>query len=132
MILKEKFIYHFWAFEFTLSVTLLFLIGWWYVGFDKDYALIIGLYHGVFTLPALYLHLEYTLRNLGEEIEIREDSIVWRKGNLQRTYRSEDLTKIVLYKSASMDAKGMPLTAMERFYFARISTNVGDEIIIHA
>lgn len=130
MVLKQTFKNHFIIFEFSLSITILFFIGWWYFEFDRDYLLVVGIFHLLFTIPSLYLHIEYSIRNSGEEIEINPNEIIVRKNGQEKRYSISDLAKIIVYKSASLDKWGMPLTAMEYYRYARLMVKNGEEIII--
>ena len=48
-------------------------------------------------LPALYLHIQYWLRNKDEEYEIMNDGILLRKGGTETHYKNEDIMNIFLY-----------------------------------
>lgn len=130
MILKQTFKNYFNVLGFALTITLILFIIWWYFNFDFDFLVIGGIFHLCFTLPSLYLHVGYALRNAGEEITINPDEIIVRKHGKERTYHVADLKEIVLHKSASLDKWGMPFTAMEYYHYARIITKSGEEIII--
>lgn len=131
MILKQSFKNHLIVAEFTLTTTLMFAGAWWYFEFDPDFLLVIGIFQSLFTIPALYLHIEYYLRNRGEEIEINADEIIVRKNGKEiKRYSSDELEDITVYKSASLDKGGIPLSALESYHFARILAKNKDEIII--
>jgi hypothetical protein len=128
MILKQTFRNHFNVLGFTLVITLILFIIWWYL--DFDFLVVGGIFHLGLTIPSFYLHLEYAIRNAGEEITINLDEIIVRKHGKERTYHVADLKEIVLHKSASLDKWGIPFTAMEYYHYARIITKSGEEIII--
>jgi hypothetical protein len=130
MILKQNLKNHFIISEFTWSMTLILFGAWWYFDYDPDILLIGGLFHFLFTIPAIYLHISYTIRNAGEEIEITSNEIIVRKNGKEKKYSSSDLSKIIVYKSASLDRAGIPFTAMEYYRYARIVAKTGEEIII--
>lgn len=131
MILRQSFKNHFIVTKFIWVTTLMFVGVLWYFEFDKDALIIIGIYHSMFTIPAIYLHIEYYLRNQGEEIEINPYEIIVRKNGKEiKRYRSEELEDISLYKSASIDKRGIQLTPSESYHFARITAKNKDEIII--
>ncbi len=116
--------------SFISITTIIFILIWWYLNFDEDFLIIVGLFQLIFTLPAVYIHVSYTLRNFGEEIEIKPNSIVVKKHGVERLYSMDDLVQITLFKPASLDSGGIPLSAMDYYKYARISTIMGDEIII--
>mgnify|MGYP000225727606 CR=1 FL=1 len=130
MILRQTFKAHFISLSYTIVTTVLLLAGWWYFDFDRDYAIVAGIFHSIFTIPALYLHIEYTVRNFGEEIEITDSRIIVRKNGDERRFNSDELAMAIVYKSASIDRNGIPLTAMECYYFIRILAKNGEEIIV--
>jgi hypothetical protein len=130
MILKQRFKNHIVVSEFTWTSILILLGIWWYLDYDSDVLFIGGLFHLVFSIPALYMHVEYSIRNAGEEIEINPNELIVRKNGLEHSYHNSDLAKIIVYKSASLDRGGVPLSAMEYYRYARIITKKGDEIII--
>jgi len=83
-----------------------------------------------FTIPAIYLHIEYSIANFGDKLEIDEEWIkVIRKGIVKK-YNRSNLSRIIIYKSASLDKWGIPFSQMEYYRFARIITTNGEEIII--
>jgi hypothetical protein len=130
MILRQTFKNHLNVLGFALTITLILFIIWWYFGFDFDFWVAGGIFHLCFTIPSLYLHLEYAIRNAGEEMTINPDEIIVKKNGKERTYYVADLKEIILHKSASLDKWGMPFTAMEYYHYARIITQSGEEIII--
>jgi pyrroloquinoline quinone (PQQ) biosynthesis protein C len=85
----------------------------------------------LYTIPALYLHLEYYFKNVGQELRIMEDEIRFRdKDQKELTWKFHDLQKIILYKSASLDRGGVQLSAIESYHYARIIPKQGSEIIV--
>ncbi|HSH66220.1 MAG TPA: hypothetical protein VLB84_10590 [Bacteroidia bacterium] len=105
-------------------------MGWWYFDFNSDYLFILGSFHLVFTIPVLYLHIEYSVKNAGEEIEISNNEVIIRKHRQKHKFSKDDLAKIIVYKSASLDRGGIPLSAMECYHYTRLITTNGEEIII--
>ena len=130
MILKQSIRNHIIVSGFTWIMTGILFAVWWYLNYDPDFLLIGGLFHLLFTIPAIYLHVEYSIRNAGEEIEINHNEIIVRKNGQERRFTSSDLSKIIVYKSASLDRAGIPFSAMEYYRYARIIAKTGEEIII--
>jgi hypothetical protein len=115
---------------FTWSLTIIYVIGWWYFHFDLNYLKAVGIFHLINTIPALYLHIEYMVANWNQAITIRDSGIdVLRNGVLQR-YAKSDVQKIIVVKAASQDKGGIKLTAIESYYYARLMMQNGNEIII--
>lgn len=130
MILKQNIRNHIVVSGYTWIMTAILLGVWRYLNYDPDFLLVGGFFHLLFTIPAIYLHIEYTIRNAGDEIEVTPNEVIVRKNGHERRYNSSDLSKIIVYKSASLDRAGIPFSAMEYYRYARIVTKTGDEIII--
>lgn len=130
MILRQSFKNHVIVSEFTLSMTVILFGAWWYFNYDPSILLIGGLFHLLFSIPAIYLHIEYSIRNAGEEIEINNNEVIVRKNGDERKYSINEVSKVIVYKPASLDKRGMPFSAMEYYRYARIITKSGEEIII--
>lgn len=130
MILKQSLKNHLFVSGHIWVMTSIFILGWWYFNFDSDYLLVVGCFHLLFTLPAIYLHIEYFIRNRGQKITIEKDEIYISKNGEEYKYNGDDLAKISLYQSASMDSRGIPFTAMDYYGYLRIITKDGKEIII--
>jgi hypothetical protein len=99
---------HLKAFGFTLTVLILLIGFCLYIEATTDEILFGLAFYSIFFLPSLYLHIEYYLKNRGQQLEIFEDEIVFysRDGQVKK-YAMQDLQRIVLYKSASLDKGGM-------------------------
>lgn len=130
MIFKQTIINHIIILRFTWITTLIFALGWIYFDFDMDYLIVIGIYQLLFTIPALYLHIEYTIKNAGDVFEILPNSIKILAGQNNQEYNFSEINKIVVYKSASLDRMGIPFSQMEYYYFVRIFTKSEKEIVI--
>lgn len=84
----------------------------------------------LFNFWAIVIHIQYAIRNAGEEIEIHSEGItIWKKGN-SRFYPKRDFAKIMVSKSARLDNGGSPVSSIESYYYARISTLEGNNIFI--
>lgn len=55
--------------------------------------------------------------------EILSDMIRLEKEGEETVILNSDIKEIVVYKSASMDKGGIPITPMEAYFFARIYCN---------
>ena len=101
-----------------------------YMEFQSDFVFIFTIFWIIYTIPVIYLHSEYYLNNRGEIYKIDSNGITLWKSGAKQKYRSKELDRIILYKSANMDAWGFPLLAMEFYYYARVINNSGEELII--
>ena len=83
-------------------------------------------------LPTLYLFFEYYYFNKGQTVIIDATGITLEKHGSKEFFPIKDLSKVTIYKSATMEKRkwNFPLTSIELFYYARIATNSGREIIL--
>lgn len=130
MILKQNITSHLKALSFTLWVTAILFVCWPYFDYDVEYLKIVGIIQLINFSPALYLHIEYTHRNWGESISVAHDRIHIIKRGKETIYGMNDIQKVVIVKSASLDKGGIPLTAIESYYYYRILMKSGEEIIL--
>ena len=107
------------------------VIALYFLNFDQDMIRIFSIIWIVYTLPVVYLHGEYYSKNGGQKLEIQDNAIVLHdKNGTVRRYANEDLKKIVVYKSASLDKGGMPLLPIEFYHYAQIVPKQGDDIMV--
>lgn len=131
MTYKINFVNHWKALDFFLITSLMILLACAFIGWNSEAVLVGFLVYSIFFLPSFYLHLEYYFKNQGQRLEILENEVILHDKNGQvRRYSNQDLQKVVLYKSASLDKGGIPLTPLESYHYARIIPKQGEEIII--
>lgn len=131
MQLKIKSLYHLRVLYHELSGILLMLVALYFLEFNISAVTIFGIWFAVLTLPVIYLHIEYYLANRGQEVIIKNEelTVISRKGNAYK-FKLTELNKVILYKSASLDKGGIPITPFELYNYARIITKSGEQIII--
>ncbi len=110
--------------------TLMMIIVLYILNFEKDFITIFLISWIIYTIPVLYLHVEYWIRSWDVKYKIKEGVIIQYKKNEKEVYNAEDILKIILYKSASIDKGGIPILAMESYHYARVIMRTGDELII--
>jgi hypothetical protein len=102
-----------------------------YLRFDTDALSVFGIGLLVDAIPALYLHIEYWIKNNGEEYEIRDSEIILRKHDKEISYRKQDIEKIIVYLSPSLyKNSNFHLLAIESYYYAKIRLKTGEELIL--
>ena len=107
------------------------IITLFFLDFDSIALRVFGGLWVLLTIPVVFLHLEYYLRNRNMYFEIGENHILVKEGLKNEVdYRFEDLSKVILYKSASIDKGGIPFTPIEFYHYARVIPKNGGEIII--
>lgn len=109
---------------------LLYVVSVYLIGVTNDELIVGFAFYSIFALPALYLHLEYLIKNRGQTIQVESAKLILTEGNISTDYRFEDMEKVILYKSASLDKGGIPLSPIESYHYARIVTKSKEELII--
>jgi len=123
MVIQQTFYNHLKVLWITIFTTVLYFLGWWYHKFDFDFFVIFGIGYTLTVVPSFFLHVSYYIRNKGMTAEILSDCIIIKKDEQETIIKSSDIKEIKVYKSASMDKGGIPITPMEAYFFARIFTN---------
>ena len=122
MIIKQTFSNHLKTLWIAIFTTALYVGVCWYFKFEKA-VIIMGLcYYTLFVVPSFFLHISYYIRNKGMVAEILPDRIRLLKDGEETLIASSEIKDIVVYKSASMDKGGIPITPMEAYFFVRIFT----------
>ena len=113
---------------FFVALIMVGILFW--LKFDIPAVVIFGIFFLLDAIPAIYLHLEYWSQNRMEEYEINEGEIIQYKNGTKVKYTANEIEKITLYKSASMDKGGIPFLAIESYFYIRILLKSGNELII--
>lgn len=101
------------------------------LSFDPDISLVFGIFFIIETLPALYLHIEYYLKNRGEEYEIKHSEIIRYKNGEKQIFHKSELEKITVYMAPSVyQGSSLHFLAIESYHYARITTKSGEELIV--
>ncbi|QNF33383.1 hypothetical protein HUW51_11865 [Adhaeribacter swui] len=129
--MKENLSNHFKALlSFFIITALSFIILVW-ANFDEDFVFIFSIGYCIDVLPALYLHIEYYIRNLGEEYRVSENELVHYKDSTAKRCKNSDIERIIVYMSPSIyKGSNLHFLAIESYYYARILTKAGEELII--
>lgn len=115
---------------FTWQTSIIYFLIAYFLDFDREGTLVgFGLF-GLFIISSLYLHGEYWIANYGQEIEIANQSLTITKKGISKNYPFSEMEKVILYKSASLDKGGIPVSPMEYYNYARIILKSGEEIIL--
>ncbi|MDD4972401.1 MAG: hypothetical protein PHT07_23475 [Paludibacter sp.] len=102
-----------------------------YLRFDPDAITVFGIGLLIDAVPALYLHIEYWIKNKGEEYEIRDSEIIQRKYGKEKCYKNQDIEKIIVYLSPSLyKNSNFHLLSIESYHYARIRLKTGEEIVL--
>lgn len=81
-------------------------------------------------LPVIFLHIEYLLKNKGEEYELNSHTIIQHKGGKEITYKKNDIKKITVYVSPNYFRDGIYFTAFENYHYAKIILNSGEVLFL--
>jgi|GEM_PF-2040295 len=130
MILENKFIHRFDTAIHLNIFSVLIVGGAVYFNFDPIYFIVFFLIVLINHVPAIYLHLQYMRVNRGDVFEVRKSIIIRRSGHGIEKVTENEIDKIVIYKAASAERNGWPITSMEPYYFVQILTKTGRELIL--
>lgn len=117
--------------SFHIMGTIFMLVALYLLKFNIEFVVIFGGMYVLLTLPILYLHIEYYIANKKQEITIKgeELTVITQNGNTHK-FKFTELSKVILYKSASLDKGGIQFTPIESYHYARIITNSEKQIIV--
>lgn len=101
-----------------------------YLKFDTDFFVIFGPMAVFLVLPALFLHIEYYLKNKNEEYELCNDKIIRLKDNIKKIYTKEDIKKIEVIVSPNYFRSNIYVTAFENYHFAKVYLISGEVIYL--
>lgn len=121
---------HFKALRFSILGTIFMLVALCFLDFKPDAIKVFGIFWLALTLPSLYLHIEYLIINSGQSIQLDCDQLIITQGSKSVGFKFADMDKIILYKPASLDKGGIPLSPIESYHYARIFMKSNEEIII--
>ena len=96
-----------------------------YISFDRGILIILTLSLVLACLPAIFLHIEYYVRNKGEEYELKGDHIIYRKEDKEVIYKKEDIKKITVFMTNNRYYDRGHIDASESYHFARIFLKSG-------
>jgi hypothetical protein len=127
----------FWNHFRALPLMLVYIPVWglipWFANFEPSAVIIFSSGLALILLPALFLHIEYLLANQGKAVHISSRGIITIEGiNKKIThYAVEELEKIVIYMSGTMDRGVVRRLPMEFYFYVKIlSRNTKEPIII--
>ncbi len=102
----------------------------YFYNFDKDITNVFIIGWLVYTLPTVYLHIEYYIANRNFSLEISNTNLVVKKGEKSTQYSIDEIEKVYLYKAKNLDKKQIQIVSMESYYYFKLVTNKGEEIIL--
>lgn len=122
---------HLHVLKFHLIGTLLMIITLGFFSFQKELLIIFSITWMVYTIPALFLHVEYYLANRNQQLTIIENQIILQERDGHVTnYPFHHLQSVETYRSASLEKGGMQLSSIESYHYACITCVDGKKIFI--
>jgi hypothetical protein len=115
-----------WLFLYILLSLILMI--YFYIESGTDGLFIIMIIALPQILPTVYLHLKYYYINKSDVCLIYEDKLEIINSNTKSTYSANDITEIVIYKSANKD--GIPFLTFESYYYTNIILKNGNSIAL--
>jgi hypothetical protein len=112
------------ASQFFWITSIMLFFGVWYFQFEPIVLLGALGFQFVFSFPGWYLHVEYYLKNRGQEVTITSNSVTIKDKNGEKHYSNGEIEKIIFYRP------GGGFLSMNSYYYASIILKSGEEIII--
>jgi hypothetical protein len=127
MIIKQTFRNHIKVLWIAIFTTILYAVVLWFFRSERG-ALIIFLSGYVLTVvPSFYIHISYAIKNKGMVCQILPGKICIVKNGKEQVIQCSDIEDITVYKSASIEKGGIPITPMEAYFFVRIIDKGGNK-----
>lgn len=126
MIIKQTFANHLNALWIAIITTVFYILGLWFFQFDREILFIFLSFYVLTVVPSFYLHISYAIKNKGMVCNIFPGRICFEKDRKEQIIKSSDIKDIVIYKSASIEKGGIPITPMEAYFFVRILDKAGN------
>ncbi|MCB0397485.1 MAG: hypothetical protein KDD36_12570 [Flavobacteriales bacterium] len=102
-----------------------------FLQFDPYALLAFGIWYGIDVVITLYLHIEYWLKNKGEEYEVHFDELVRFKNGESTVFKVSDIEKIKVYMSPALyRGSNLHFLGIEAYHYARVYLTSGEELII--
>lgn len=96
------------------------------IDFDKGMYILFGCFFFYFMFPALFLQVEYFIRNVGEKYELKKNIIEYHtKNNEHFVLDNKTIKRIVIYASPNYIRKDIRLSAFENYHFAKVELHTG-------
>jgi len=131
MLLRNSFYSHLkiWAFHILGSFFMLFVL--FLSKFEPDAVIIFSIIWMIYTIPAVYLYLEYLSVNMGVSIKLNDDGMIYYKNGVESVINKDQIESITYYLTPNaFEKSSIQYLAIESFRFVRIVTKSGNRILI--
>lgn len=130
MMLKITLFNHLVALLSFFIMLILMFIGLLYFDFDKNAIFIFSIMVVVDAIPALYLHIQYFLINVGFTYEVSNRGITEYHKNSERFYERDNIEEITINMPPSTyQGSNIHIFSIESYHYARIVMKDREEII---
>ena len=126
MIIKQTLSNHLNVLSIAIVTTALYTLGLWFFQFERGVLLIFLAFYALTVIPSFYLHISYAIKNRGMACSILPGKICISKRGKEKVIEHTDIEDIIVYKSASIEKGGIPITPMEAYFFVRILDKSGN------
>lgn len=97
---------------------------------DVDFVIFCFIAFVIDTIPSLILHINYCFYNNGKKYLINTNKIIQIIGDTKIEIFPEDIEKIVISKSASINKGGIQILSMESYYYLKVQLKTGSNIYL--
>jgi len=127
MTIKQTFYNHLKVLWITFVTTALYLLALWFFQFERGILFIFLGFYVLTVVPSFFLHISYAMKNKGMVCDILPGKICVSKNGKEQVIESTDIKEVIVYKSASIEKGGIPITPMEAYFFVRILDKAGNK-----
>jgi len=127
MTIRQTFTNHLNVLWIAIITTALYILGLWFFQFERGILFIFLGFYVLTVVPSFYLHISYAIKNKGMVCHILPGRLCINKNRKEQIIESSDIKDIIVYKSASIEKGGIPITPMEAYFFVRILDKTGNK-----
>ena len=127
MIIRQTFTNHLNALWIAIITTILYILGLLFFQFEREILFIFSGFYVLTVVPSFYLHISYAIKNKGMICHILPGKLCITKNGKEQVIESSDIEDIIVFKSASIEKRGIPITPMEAYFFVRILDKAGNK-----
>ncbi|MDO9257347.1 MAG: hypothetical protein Q7U54_17645 [Bacteroidales bacterium] len=99
--------------------------------FEPDVVMVFLIFWLIYTIPAVYLYLEYLYVNLGVYIKFNTEGFIYYKNGIEQNINKDQIETITYYLTPNAyKGSGFQYLAIEGFRFVRIVTKTSQQILI--
>lgn len=131
MVINNNFRNHLNVWKFQILGSILMVLALFFLKFDHDAVMIFLIFWLIYTIPAIFLYLEYFFTNIGISMEINVDGLVYCKHGIKsRIYKNQIESITYFLTPNAFKGSSLQFLSIESFQFLKIEVKTGQIIFI--